>query len=185
MSRLTVWKQSFEDSSISFETSFGRLNSGELNWKPHESAWSVGQIIDHLIRINESYYPLLDELKRGRNPVPWIAKIRFIPPFFGKFILKSVEPERKKKMKTFPVWEPTSSSVSDDIVERFTMHHRELVGKLDTHEHLFGKGTVISSPANRYVVYPLETAIEILIQHERRHYNQALEVLALQKGTQY
>lgn len=185
MSRIQVWKQSFADSSRSFEGSFAGLSSGELNWTPQESAWSVGQIIDHLIRINESYYPVLDQLKGGRNPVPWIAKINFVPPYFGKFILRSVEPERRKKMTTFPLWEPTSSAVGVDVVERFAAHHQTLVEKLDTHQDLFGKGTIISSPANRYVVYPLDTAIEILIQHEKRHYNQALEVMALQKGTQY
>ena len=88
-------------------------------------------------------------------------------------------------MTTFPLWEPTSSAVGVDVVERFAAHHQTLVEKLDTHQDLFGKGTIISSPANRYVVYPLDTAIEILIQHEKRHYNQALEVMALQKGTQY
>ena len=185
MSRISTWKKSFEDSSRLFETAFGKLTTGELNWKPNETAWSIGQIVDHLIRINESYYPVFDELKQGRDSTPWIARIGFIPSFFGKFILASVEPSRTKKIKTFPVWTPSSGAVASDIVEQFTSHHLGFIRKLEAHEDLFGKGIVVSSPANRYVVYPLDTAIEILIQHEKRHYNQALEVKGLQKGTQF
>ena len=185
MSRLVSWKKSFEDSSNSFEKAFAQLTSAELNWAPNDSAWSIGQVIDHLIRINESYYPVLDALRNGRHSTPWIGKLGFITSFFGRFILASVEPERRKRMKTFPIWEPTSSAVADDIVEQFSAHHRTLISKLDANADLFSKGVIISSPANRYVVYHLDTAIEILIQHEKRHYNQALEVLALQKGTQF
>lgn len=182
---ISSWKQSFEENSRLFERSFGHLTASELNWKPDESAWSVGQVIEHLIRINESYYPVLGQLKTGHNPAPWIANIGFIPKLFAKFILAGVDPERQKKIKTFPLWEPSYTTIPEDIVGRFISHHRDMINKLDTFRDLFGKGIIISSPAKRYVVYPLDTAIDILILHEKRHYNQAMEVVALQKGTQF
>jgi hypothetical protein len=36
--------------------------------------------------------------------------------------------------------------------------------------------TVISSPANRNIVYKLETAFDIIVAHEFRHFEQAKEV---------
>jgi hypothetical protein len=41
------------------------------------------------------------------------------------------------------------------------------------------KGTVISSPANKYIVYKLETAFDIIVAHEERHLEQAKEVLSV------
>jgi hypothetical protein len=29
-------------------------------------------------------------------------------------VLKAVQPDRQKKMKTFPIWEPNQSKVSDE-----------------------------------------------------------------------
>ena len=43
---------------------------------------------------------------------------------------------------------------------------------------LLEKGTVISSPANKNIVYKLENAFDIITTHEQRHLEQAREVLA-------
>jgi hypothetical protein len=38
-------------------------------------------------------------------------------------------------------------------------------------------GTIISSPANKNIEYKLETAFDIIVAHEKRHLEQAREVL--------
>jgi len=37
------------------------------------------------------------------------------------------------------------------------------------------KRTIISSPANKNIVYKLRTAFEIIIAHEQRHFEQSKE----------
>jgi len=44
---------------------------------------------------------------------------------------------------------------------------------------LLDKGTIISSPANKNIVYKLEMAFDIITTHEQRHFEQAKEVLAV------
>lgn len=44
-------------------------------------------------------------------------------------------------------------------------------------EDLLVNGIVISSPANKNIVYKLETAFNIIVTHEQRHFEQAKEVL--------
>lgn len=80
-------------------------------------------------------------------------------------------------MKTFPVWEPTISQVNDDILQRFEKHQNELKRQIETSKELVEKGTIISSPANRNIVYKLETAFDIIVSHEQRHLEQASEIL--------
>ena len=80
-------------------------------------------------------------------------------------------------MKTFPIWEPDLSQVKGDILQSFKNHQNELKHQIETSNELIEKGTIISSPANRNIVYKLETAFDIIVAHERRHLEQASEIL--------
>lgn len=155
---------------------FGSWSAEQLNRKPAPEKWSVAQILDHLIRINESYQPILRQVREGSYSLPWHARLGFMVRFFGNFILQSVEPTRKRKMKTFPVWEPSYSTLPGDIVTRFLTHQQELIREIQSWEPLIAKGIIICSPANRLIVYKLEKVAEIITAHEERHLNQAMEV---------
>jgi len=50
---------------------------------------------------------------------------------------------------------------------------------IENSKDLVEKGTVISSPANKNIVYKLEKAFEILLTHERRHFEQSKEIYQL------
>ena len=163
-------------------TEFGSLTSEQLNWKPNSNTWSIAQNLDHLIVVNETYYPVFASLKAGTYKKPFIAKIGFMVSFLGKTVLKAVQTDRKKKMKTFPIWEPTTSNVSD-ILNRFQIHQNDLIQKIETAKGLAENGVVISSPANRNIVYKLKTAFDIIVSHEQRHFEQAKETLQLLKNS--
>ncbi len=66
---------------------------------------------------------------------------------------------------------------SEDILQQFEKHQSELKQQIAFCEKLIGKGAVISSPANKNIVYKLETAFDIIVSHEERHLEQAKEVL--------
>jgi hypothetical protein len=102
--------------------------------------------------------------------------------FLGKIVLNGVQPDRKKRMKTFPIWEPNTSNVIGDILSRFQNHQNELIQKIEAAKELVEKGVVISSPANKNIVYKLETAFDIIVSHEQRHFEQAKEILQLMKN---
>lgn len=161
------------------QTEFGALTNEQLNWKPNANTWSIAQNLDHLIVINETYYPILASLHEGTYKTPFVASFGFIVSFLGKTVLKAVQPDRQKKMKTFPIWEPSTSSLNDNILQRFAMHQNELKQKIEDAKRFVEQGVVISSPANRNIVYKLETAFDIIVSHEQRHLEQAKEVLHL------
>lgn len=160
-----------------FLQSFSKLTTTQLNWKPNADTWSIGQNIDHLMVINETYAPIIKNIRNGNYALPWHARFDFLVNFFGKTVLNAVEPERKKKMKTFPLWKPRQSNIPGDILHQFLKHQEHLKERIHSCSDLVAKGTIIASPANRIIVYKLETAFEIMIAHERRHFNQAKELL--------
>ena len=172
------WIKQIDKTTIEFQQLFDKLSTEDLNWKPSPSTWSIAQNIDHLIVINKTYFPILGELKSGKFKTPFLGKIDFIVTYLGKLILKAVEPSRKKKTKTFSIWEPSESKIAADILVQFSNHQIKLKQEILAVKDLVNKGTVIASPANKNIVYKLETAFDVIVTHEQRHLVQAKEVLS-------
>jgi DinB superfamily len=179
--KILNWTNTIDSITQLFHERFQTLSEADLNWKPDGKTWSIAQNIDHLIKINLTYYPIIKSLRAGTYQLPWIGKFGFMVTFFGKVILKSVSPDRRKKMKTFPLWEPSRSNIEKDILHRFSQHQEELKALIQSSKDLLVKGAVISSPANKNIVYSLEAAFDIMVTHEQRHLQQATEVEASRK----
>lgn len=170
------WISEIDGSTHAVEQEFASLDAGQLNWKPSPGIWSIAQNIEHLIVVNETYFPVVAALKAGTYKTPFLGRLGFMVSFFGKTVLGAVQPDRRKKMSTFPIWEPAQSEIGADIIERFSKHHQDLKKLIEDSTDLIKKGAVISSPANRNIVYKLETAFDIIVAHEQRHLEQAREI---------
>jgi len=180
--KIPHWENKINEITTSFKSAFGHLDADQLNWKPSPEVWSIGQVTDHLIVINKTYFPVIDRVRNGTYKLPWITKFKFMVKFLGNFILKSVEPERQRKIKTFPIWEPAQSNIPGNILEQFEQHQQALIQLIKNCDDLLQKNTVISSPANRNIVYTLEKAFDIITTHEQRHFNQAKEIDAIRNS---
>lgn len=172
------WIAQINKTTNDFKETFESLTDEQMNWKPDKQTWSIAQNMDHLIVINKSYFPLLDSVRRGNYKTPFVGKFNFITNFLGKTLLKAVEPSRKKKTKTLRIWKPTHTK-QNGILEKFEKHQEDLKLQIERSENLLGKETVISSPANKNIVYKLRAAFDIIVTHEQRHFEQAKEVLKI------
>ncbi|HXB12269.1 MAG TPA: DinB family protein [Bacteroidia bacterium] len=179
MATTANWTTQIDQTTADFKNTFGQLTTEQLNWKPNEQTWSIGQNIDHLIVTNETYYPVIKSVKAGTYKLPLMGSIGFMVNAFGKMVLSAVQPDRKRKTKTFPIWQPTQSKIATDILSKFETHQTELKQMISGSADLLDKGTIISSPANKNIVYKLDMAYNIITAHEQRHFEQAKEVLAI------
>jgi hypothetical protein len=175
------WLEEIDQNTHFVKELFLDLNEDQLNAKPNQNTWSIAQNLAHLIVINESYYPILQDLHHQTYKAPFHTKFPFLVSFFGKFVLKSVTPDRRKKMKTFPIWEPGQSAEVAGILNRFIQHQEELKNAIKNAAVFTGNNVVIHSPASKVIVYKLATAFDIVVTHETRHVNQAKELLELMK----
>jgi hypothetical protein len=176
------WAIQIDKVTSAFKKEFAGFTYEQLNWKPTEKVWSVAQNIEHLITVNETYYPVIKNVMEGSYKIPLIGKVGFMVNAIGNMILNSVKPTRKRKIKTFPIWEPSKSKITEDILSRFEKHQSTLKQMIASSSDLLTKGTVISSPANKNIVYTLEKAFDIIVAHEQRHFEQAKELLLLMKN---
>ena len=174
--KIDKWVADLETNTQLFNQHFAGLSPEDLNWKPDPQTWSIAQNIDHLITINSTYFPVLDEILMGRYHTPWLAKIGFIPRFIGNVIYNASLPDRRKKMKTFPMWEPSKSDIDGMIVKRFEEHQQKMAEYIRKAAPAVERGCVISSPAQAGLIYKLERAFDIIVVHEQRHLEQAKEV---------
>ena len=176
---IAAWHKRLDAVTHKVESEFDSLTPEQLNWKLSAEKWSIAEVMEHLNLVNASYEKILTDSANGTSDMGFTGKIGFVVNFLGKMIYQSVEPSHTKKMKTFPIWEPVQSNVSVDVIPEFKQH-QELIKQLITeNKQLLEKDIVIPSPANRYIVYKLRKAVEIVVSHEERHLNQAMEVKAL------
>jgi len=167
--RIKDWTAEIEAISSDYINTLQGLDIATLNTKPNANTWSIAQVLEHIIKTNESYYSELEDIKSGKIKISFWGKIGFLNNFFGNFILKSVQPDAKRKIKTFPVWEPANSNISGDILLHFQQDQDELVQFIQDNADLIEKDQRIYSPASKAIVYKFDKVVEILIAHERRH----------------
>lgn len=175
--QINNWNNELSAITADYIAAFGKLDNKALNTKPNADTWSIAQVIEHVIKTNESYFPGIEGLHNGTYTVPFLGRISFLNNFFGNFILKSVQPEAKRRIKTFPKWEPSSSDISSNILERFERSQQQLQRAITGSEKLLEKQSRISSPVNVNIVYKLDKLYDILVAHEKRHLKQAKEIL--------
>ncbi len=178
-STLQNWIDRIDSNTQLVVSSFGHLDGDALNKKYAQDVWSIAQNLDHIIRINSSYEPIIAVVKSGKLRLPQIARFPPYVRWMGKMILNSVDPQRHTKMKTFLIWQPSQSHISADIVMIFSAHQDQLKQWIVAVQDFVDKDVVIHSPVNRFVVYSLATAIEIIISHELRHIYQAQELQSI------
>ncbi|MEO1382256.1 MAG: DinB family protein [Bacteroidota bacterium] len=166
---MSEWSQQIHSLSEWANQAFRFLTPDELNWRPDSSTWSIAQNLEHLITVNETYYPVIEVVRRGRYRVPFLGRIGFLNRAMGNTVYRSVTPSQKRKTRTFPIWEPSQSTINGDILDRFLQHQEELATFIDSCADLVDQKQIISSPANRNIVYPLSSAFDIIVAHEQRH----------------
>ena len=175
--RIKQWQQKLDELSQMFRNEFGSVSSEKMNLKPAPESWSIAETIMHLYMTNGDYLKVFEKVNKGESTVPFLGKVPFIVKMFGNMIFKAVDPARKKKIKTMKPWNPSESKVEEDILDKFLEQQKWLSEAIGKTKPYLEKDLVISSPANRNIVYKLEKAIDIVVNHEERHLEQCREVL--------
>jgi hypothetical protein len=154
---------------------FGGLTTEQLNWKPAEKSWSVGQCIEHIIKTNEQFYPEFEKLATGKRKNGFIENYSPLTGFFGRFLIRAVSEDSKKaKAPSKKIVPP--SDISGDVIERFAAHIGEVNNKVEACSAADRRKTVVTSPFLVIFTYTLEDAYTVLVEHTKRHVRQAKRV---------
>jgi uncharacterized damage-inducible protein DinB len=167
-----------EEARIKVKNAFEPLSVEQLDWKPADGSWSIGQCLDHLIITDCRYFPVLKKITERKYTMNIWEKWSPFSGMFGKVLLNAVEEKQVRKTKTARIFTPHDAKIDAVIFERFYKHLDSLLGYISACEELNIDRVRISSPVSKVVTYSLRKAILILIEHEHRHIRQALRVKA-------
>ncbi len=165
-----TWQMELANIAWEFEKTLENSELAELNQKPMPNAWSVSEVIDHLINVNTSYFSTFDQIIKKEYKTPLMGRIPILGRKVGSLILSAMS--SPKKTETFKMWEPSSRFYDNSLFDKFYDQQHELSSYVQKLEPFLNKQLMISSPANKWVVYELDQAIEIIMAHEKRHLGQ-------------
>jgi len=152
---------------------FLSLSYNQINWRPSDSQWSIGECIEHLIRTNGKYIPVYEKYKlhsRKSNNNAYKQSI------MGKLILRTVMPDYKRKMKTPASFNPIGSEIKENIVNDFINQNNEVV-ELAKNVDPSKLKEKISSLFSKFVKYNIGDSFLIIAYHNLRHLHQAKRVM--------
>ena len=141
--------------------------------QPNAQAWSVDQVLEHIMQVNSSVVNVIREIQNGTYKAGIMSRFPWIARKLGALILRSVQPQTQSKIKTVAGWEPQSSGQRHDMADMFQQHQEELCAVLHSMRTMPLHAIIISSPENSLIVYTLYAALQIIVAHEQRHCNQA------------
>lgn len=171
------WINEIDKLSKEVQETFGDLDKDALFIKPDGKSWSIAENLEHLITVNGSYFPIFKQLIDNTFVGAFIGKFSFFSKLFGNMIYRSVSDGGKKKIRTFPLWEPKIEEGEADIIEKFLSHQEDLKNWIRELGPYIEKEAIIHSPANKLIVYSLPQALDIIVAHEKRHLEQAKNAL--------
>lgn len=156
---------------------FGGLSSEQINWKPAENSWSVGQCLEHIVITNEKFYPDFEKLASGERRNSLIETWSPLTGFFGRFLINAVtEDSKKAKVPSTTIAPP--SNVDAKMVERFVSHIEGVNRKVEACGKADRQKTIVTSPFFFLATYSLDDAYTALVEHTKRHVRQAKRVVA-------
>ena len=155
---------------------FSGLNVDQLNWRPTEKSWSVAQCLDHLIVTHSMYFPIFEKIAAGEYKATLWQKISPLSGFFGRFLVKSLDPNNLKPIKTASKAYPSSSEIDAGIIDRFVLHQKEMIKSLKKLPDGIDTSVIVTSPLMGLVTYSLADTLTFVPMHCRRHFLQAKRV---------
>lgn len=158
-------------------TSFGPLTVEQLNWKPAETSWSVGQCLDHIIKTNTLFEPEFKKLAGGSRKNSLWESVSPFTGMGGRFLIRAVSEDSKKSRAPSKKIVPPSE-IEPDIVERLATHLDVVGRQVADCAAVDRKKTVITSPFLAVFTYTLDDALTVLLEHTKRHIRQAKRVVA-------
>ena len=162
----------------------GELSFDQVNWSPSASIWSIGQCLSHISVSARLYLTSIDRsITNGRR-----TGLRGGGPFvysaFGRWLMRSIEPPPRFKIKTGRAYVPTPGRPVHEVLGEFIDVHEKVRERLRGSDGLDLVRCRMSHPSLPVLRFSLGVGFAIVTGHGRRHLWQAQQVRALLPGQQ-
>ena len=156
------------------------LTSEQLNWKPNDSAWSVGQCLEHLCLSNEVY---VVPMKEALPEIPTGAAEEITPGWFARwFIRRYIDPATQNKPGRAPrKVSPVASAVDVSVGARFIASNDAMRAVMSRARDIDVNRVRFRNPFVPVIRFTIGTGLLIIAKHNHRHLGQAERVTQLRE----
>jgi len=152
------------------------LSDAQLNWRPRPGAWSVAQVLEHLVIANESYViPIQNALGGVGRRTIW-QHVPLLPRLYGVLLVAAFSPGASISIQAPELWRPPDGSIDRSVVARLDAQGERLGDLMRRCRDRELTRIIIASPAAPFVVYHLLDAFRIIVAHLRHHAAQVAEI---------
>jgi uncharacterized damage-inducible protein DinB len=156
------------------------LSASQFNWRPGEGRWSVAECLVHLNRSVTATLPAFDRAIQEGRAKGRVAKGegRSRYGWFSRWMIGSMEPPPKRRMKTFPIFAvPVGGTHAvATVLPEFIAVRDQLAERVRRADGLDLQGNRTVSPVTRLLRMPLGAYLQFVVTHDRRHLWQARQV---------
>jgi hypothetical protein len=165
------------DAARDVESTFGGLDSRQINWRPDAHQWSVAQCFEHLVTANDLMLQSARDALEHPPASIW-QRVPLVPALFGGMLIRSQAPATTRKFVAPPKARPAMSDLPVDLVARFAAQQRDMAAwmtmTIDDHR---ARRINMRSPSIR-VAYSVLDGCRLIIAHDHRHIEQARRILS-------
>ena len=154
----------------------GELRDEALGWKPGPKAWSITEILGHLLTTNALYLPRLDLGIEAARRRPAETRQPFRPRKFAGWFVKMAGPQSEKRLKAPKRFQAQASDLSVEIVDRFLDQQVQLAKRVEDAKDCDLNKPRFGSPVTPLIRFSVGECLLLLVRHEQRHLQQAKRV---------
>jgi hypothetical protein len=154
------------------------LTESQAAWRPHPTAWSVSECLDHLAATNRIYLTAMQPAVAAARRHDKLRRRSALPGYFGAWFVRSLEPPVKLKSPSPSKIKPRIAPALADASAAFFASHAAAHNFLRANADLDLASIRFRNPFVKLLRLTLATAFHIIPAHERRHLYQAHAVLA-------
>lgn len=171
-------KDGFAAQTRRIEENFRGLSPEQLNWRPDEKTWSVGQVLHHIWLTNDKYLANLSTpIREARHKQK--AEQDYASSWVGSKFIDMVGPTGGQNTPVPKVLQPPYGRTPSDIVQRLLDQIEGIQEFLLESERVDLRKTKMASPIAKVLKLPLGDVFLALQGHNERHLNQATKLLRM------
>ena len=169
---ISNWKRDSQTTDTFVRENLSGLSVEQLNWRPDQDTWSIGQQIQHLVLSNEEYADIIG----GWAKSPSVQLKPYRPGFWGKMLLMAVGPDSKLPVPVPGPLEPGDGPFDGTVVERYLVlqdHFEAALIAASIHD----LNAPLRSPLMPVMRLKMGDALAMTVIHNQRHVRKALRLL--------
>jgi hypothetical protein len=155
------------------------LSESQINWRPAEQKWSIGEHLEHLAISPKPYWHTVNLALDKARADGSLSQGPYRHGFLGRWFIKTMEPPVNFKVKTFAPLIPPRGVPGEQVVTDFTKAMDDVIGLIRRANGIDIGKVSVRSPFVKALRLSVGQVFHLFASHNRRHLWLIRQLIAL------